>query len=124
MLISTGRSFVYTTALAEAAAHAALEGLKQASLELREQLANRTLRFRKGLRDLGLATRGTHHIVPVITGNDTMRIAQVMVENGVFVPGIRAPTVASGEERLRFSLSAQHTDDQIDLALELLDRCT
>jgi len=124
LMISTGRSFVYTTALAEAAAHAALEGLKQASLERRERLADRAIRFRKGLSDLGLPTRGTHHIVPVITGHNTMRIAQELVENGVFVPGIRAPTVASGEERLRFSLSAEHTEDQIDLALELLDRCT
>ena len=124
LMISTARSFVYTTALAEPAAHAALEGLKQATNERRERLADRTARFRKGLGELGLPTRGQHHIVPVLTRENTMQIAQELSKHGVFVPGIRAPTVPIGEERLRFSLSAEHTNDQVDQALELLDRCT
>ncbi|MEE2751544.1 MAG: 8-amino-7-oxononanoate synthase [Myxococcota bacterium] len=124
LMISTARSFVYTTALAEPAVHAAIEGLKQATSERRERLADRTLRFRCGLADLGLPTRGQHHIVPVLTRERTMQTAQRLAEHGVFVPGIRAPTVPSGEERLRFSMSAEHTDDQIDQALELLDQCT
>ncbi len=124
LMVSTARSFVYTTALAEPAAHAAMEGLAQATDERRERLADRTIRFRRGLSDLGLPTRGQHHIVPVLTRENTMQIAQDLAKNGVFVPGIRAPTVPTGEERLRFSLSAEHTDDQIDHALDLLDRCT
>jgi 8-amino-7-oxononanoate synthase len=53
-----------------------------------------------------------------------MHIAQELSDKGVFVPGIRSPTVPTGEERLRFSISSEHTDDQLDYALEVLEKCT
>ena len=49
-----------------------------------------------------------------------MDAAAWLLDAGIYVPGIRWPTVARGQERLRFSLSAAHTDDQIDRALEAL----
>jgi 8-amino-7-oxononanoate synthase len=123
LLVSAGRSFVYTTALAEPAARAALAGLGAATDARRQRLAENVARFRGGLADLGLSTRGRDHVVPVLTGPDTMGAAARLLEAGVFVPGIRAPTVPPGEERLRFSLSAAHTPAQIDRALEALAQC-
>ena len=123
LLISTGRSFVYTTALAPAAARAALEGLRRAADALRARLAENTPPFRAGLAALGLPSMGRDHVVPVVLGAETMSAAARLYEAGIFAPGIRAPTVAPGAERLRFSLSAAHTDDQIDRALEALSRC-
>ncbi len=123
LLISSGRSFVYTTALAEPAARAALAGLRAADEERRQRLRDRTARFRAGLAQLGLPTCGADHIVPVLTGPRTMDLAARLLELGIFVPGIRAPTVPPGRERLRFSLSAAHSPEQIDRALEALERC-
>ena len=121
LLISLGRSFVYTTALAEPAARAALAGLSEATDERREALADNVAFFRSGLADLGLETRGTHHVVPVLLGAQTMAVAQRLDHAGVFVPGIRWPTVPRGMERLRFSLSAAHTRDQLRRTLDLLE---
>ncbi len=123
LLVSRGRSFIYTTALAEPAARAAQLGISLATSERREQLAERVCRFRQGLADLGLPTSGQDHVVPLLSGEKTMALSQQLLDCGYYVPGIRAPTVAPGQERLRFSLSAAHTDDQIDGVLEVLARC-
>ncbi len=122
LMISGARSFVYTTALAEPATRAAHAGLQAANDERRERLADRVRRFRTGLLQLGLESRGMHHIVPVLTRERTMEIAAGLEKMGIFVPGIRAPTVPPGCERLRFSLSSEHTDDQVDRALAALER--
>lgn len=123
LLVSAGRSFVYTTALAEPAARAALAGFRAADEALRERLVDRVARLRAGLADLGLEALGRDHVVPVVLAERTMPAAAALYEAGYYVPGIRAPTVPAGQERLRISLSAAHTDDQIDGLLEALDRC-
>ena len=123
LLISRGRSFVYTTGLAEPAARAALAGLDAATDERRELLGENVRRFRSGLHEIGRVPPGKDHIVAVVLGAQTMDIAAKMLEAGFYVPGIRYPTVAEGQERLRFSLSAAHTREQIDRCLEALDRC-
>jgi 7-keto-8-aminopelargonate synthetase-like enzyme len=122
LMISSARSFVYTTALAEPATRAAHAGFQAATNERRERLADRVRRFRTGLLQLGLESRGAHHIVPVLTQERTMEMAAQLEKEGIYVPGIRAPTVPPGSERLRFSLSSEHTDDQIDRALAGLER--
>lgn len=123
LLISRGRSFVYTTGLAEPAVRAALAGLRAATDERRERLAENVRRFRAGLTQLGRFPKGKDHIVAVVLGERTMEAAQALLDEGIYVPGIRWPTVPEGSERLRFSLSAAHSDEQIDRALEALDRC-
>lgn len=124
LLVSRGRSFVYTTGLAEPAARAALKGLELATDELREQLAENVRRFRSGLHQLGgRVPPGKDHIVAVVLGENTMPAAERLLDAHIYVPGIRYPTVARGQERLRFSLSAAHTPEQIDRCLEALGRC-
>lgn len=123
LLISVGRSFVYTTALAEAACRAALVGLGLANQDRRDRLAENTLRFRNGLQRIGLPALGSAHIVPVVLGPETLAAAAQLLEAGFFVPGIRYPTVEKGLERLRFSLSTEHSFEQIDAVLEALGTC-
>jgi len=123
LFVSRGRSFVYTTALPEPVAAAALVGLRLADDERRERLAARTARFRRGLAELGLPALGSAHVVPLVLGEHTMRIANELLARGFFALGIRPPTVPAGTERIRFSLSAEHTDEQIDRLLEALDAC-
>ena len=122
LLISRGRSFIFTTGLPEPAARAALVGLTLASDEQRELLAGRTRRLRSGLASRGIRSLGDHHIVPIVLGSRTMEVSDRLRERGFLVPGIRPPTVPAGSERLRVTLSAAHTDEQIDGLIDALDQ--
>jgi 7-keto-8-aminopelargonate synthetase-like enzyme len=51
---------------------------------------------------------------------ETLRVSQHLLDCGIFVPGIRFPTVARGQARLRFTLMATHTREDMDYALDIL----
>jgi 7-keto-8-aminopelargonate synthetase-like enzyme len=118
LLINAGRSFIFSTALPEPTARLALAGLRGADPALRDALATNTRRLRSGLEQLGWSLRGQHHIVPVVAGPASMALAARLLKQGVFAPGIRFPTVPAGQERVRLTTSAAHTDDQIDQILD------
>lgn len=121
LLLCQGRTFIFTTGLPEPVAAAALAGLKQMrNGEARGQLQENTRRLRRGLDDLGVDAMGKDHIVPIVLGERTMDVADQLRKSGMVVPGIRPPTVAPGTERLRISVSAAHTPDQIDRMLDAL----
>ena len=120
LLLNLGRSFIFTTGIAEPVAAMALEGVRRATEELREQLAARVRRFRSGLDQLGWKPLGSAHIVPLVVGPKAMEMSQMLFEKGILAPGIRSPTVSVGHERIRFSVSAAHTNQQIDTILEAL----
>jgi 7-keto-8-aminopelargonate synthetase-like enzyme len=121
LLVSFGRSFVYTTGLPEPVARAALVGLRLADDERRERLATNTRRLRMGLWQIGAEALGHAHVVPVVTGERTMAVSEALLDRGYYAPGIRWPTVPRGQERVRMTVSAAHTDDQIDGLVEALD---
>ncbi len=120
LLISQGRSFIFTTGLPEPVVHAALAALPHANNERRERLASRVAHFRQGLAELGLQALGEDHIVPIVFGSKTMAVAESLLRHGFWAAGIRAPTVPPGAERVRFTLSSEHTLEQIDQLLDSL----
>lgn len=120
LLINAGRSFIFTTATPEPVAAMALAGLRRADDALRARLAENTLRFRAGLRQLGWNPLGDHHIVPIVVGDRAVALAETLLERGVYAPAIRWPTVAAGQERIRFTVSAAHTAEQLDRVLDAL----
>lgn len=122
LLLSTARAFVYTTGMPEPVANAALVGLRLADDARRERLAANASRLRNGLLDLGLPALGSAHIVPVLTGAATMAVAARLAEAGIFAPGIRYPTVARGQERVRLTVCAEHTAEEIDRGVEAMGR--
>ncbi|MES2640329.1 MAG: aminotransferase class I/II-fold pyridoxal phosphate-dependent enzyme [Myxococcota bacterium] len=121
LLVSFGRTFVYTTGLPEPVARAALVGLRLANAERRERLAHNTRRLRMGLWQIGAAALGEAHVVPVVTGERTMAVAEQLLDKGYYVAGIRWPTVPRGRERVRITVSAAHTEAQIDGLIDALD---
>ncbi|MFT5686478.1 MAG: 8-amino-7-oxononanoate synthase, partial [Myxococcota bacterium] len=121
LLMSAGRAFIFTTGLPEPVAAASLAGLHRADDGLRQQLAANVTRLRSGLSHLGLPALGDAHIVPVVLGAATMPVAEALLSAGYYAAGIRPPTVAPGAERIRLTLSAAHTADQIDGLLDALD---
>jgi 7-keto-8-aminopelargonate synthetase-like enzyme len=71
---------------------------------------------RAALAVMGVDTgRSVAAIVPVVIGapEQTMQVCQALLERGIFVQGIRPPTVPAGSSRLRVNLSALHTDEHI-----------
>lgn len=120
LLINAGRPFIFSTAPPEPVAAMALAGLRRADDALRERLAANAERLRTGLRQLGWEVLGSHHIVPVVAGEHAMELSARLLARGVYAPGIRFPTVARGAERVRFTVSAAHTPDQLDRICEAM----
>ncbi len=121
-LINRCRPFMYTTAPPPplvAMAKAALEVMGKEPWR-RERLWENTRRLREGLRELGFRVRGETPIIPVLIGDNrlVMEASRRLLELGVFVQGIRPPTVPEGASRLRVSVSASHGDQEIEEALE------
>ncbi len=123
-LINKARSFIYSTALPPAALGASMAAI---DLLLDEPETVRHLRsltgyFRDGLKRLGVSVRDDPTpIIPVVVGDPdkTMEISAWFLEQGVFIQGIRPPTVASGQSRLRVTVSADLTRKDIDYVLSL-----
>lgn len=122
LLVSLGRAFVYTTGLPEPVAHAARAGLRLMDDARRERLADRTRRLRRGLSQVGIVARGDAHIAPIVLGARAMDVSGSLLQAGFLAPAVRWPTVPKGEERVRITLSAEHTDAQIDGLVDALAR--
>jgi 8-amino-7-oxononanoate synthase len=126
-LINRSRSFIFTCALspsALAAAIAALDVLDEEPAH-RQRLWENVRHFREGLHRLGLSTEpSATHILPVMIHDRqrTMALSERLLELGVFCQGIRPPTVPAGTSRLRFTVTAAHSRDDLDRALQAVEQ--
>lgn len=120
LLLNRARSFVFTTGLPEAAVAAVLRALELADDERRARLAANVRRLRGALAEVGIPALGHAHIVPIVLGARTMAVSAALLDAGFHCPGIRAPTVPAGRERLRLTLSSEHRPEQIDQLVETL----
>jgi 8-amino-7-oxononanoate synthase len=124
-LVNKARSFIYTTGLSPACvagAHAALS-LIQEDAAPRTQLQQTSQQLRDGLRALGFDTLGSQsQIVPILLGSAERALAcsAHLDASGLFAPAIRPPTVPAGECRIRFSVTAEHSKNDIDQLLDAL----
>lgn len=123
LLLNRARSFVFTTGLPPAVVAASLAAVAvvRAEPERRRRLAILTERLRAGLTATGFRAGGEPGvpIVPVMVGEAgrTMELARALFERGVLASGIRPPTVPPGTSRIRATLMATMTDQQIDRAI-------
>lgn len=124
-LINFCSGLIYSTALPPAvlgAIDAALDIVPEMDEE-RLALAANAEYMRSSLKKMGFDTAGsTTQIIPIILGSEesALNLCKYLEDNGFCVPAIRPPTVPSGSSRLRVSLSAVHTLDQIDQFLNLV----
>ena len=120
LLWNRARPFVFSTAPPSsipAASLAAIEIVRGTDgLDRRRRLASHARRFRELVPHAGGARDSA--IAPVRVGDDrkVMRFTAQLLEEGLFVQGIRPPTVPDGTARLRVSLSAGHTAQHIETA--------
>jgi glycine C-acetyltransferase/8-amino-7-oxononanoate synthase len=121
-LVNHARSFIYTTApppAAAAAARAALDVIRNEP-ERRTRLWTNRQRWVEGLVGLGYRIADTASpIVPVLIGqaDQALRLAERLLQLGVFAPAIRPPTVPEGTSRIRMTLSSEHRPEHLDQAL-------
>jgi 8-amino-7-oxononanoate synthase len=126
-LVQKARPYIYTTAMPQPVAAATRKALEIAQREpwRRERVLALTARFRKQAREAGVALLDSNTpIQPVMIGSSeaALQAQQELLGAGFRVVAIRAPTVPRGSERLRVTLSAAHTEQQVDALIEKLSR--
>ncbi|MBM4078677.1 MAG: 8-amino-7-oxononanoate synthase [Planctomycetes bacterium] len=126
-LRNKARTFMFTTALPPAACAAAIVGLDliEQQPELRAALWRNVQRLTEGLNALGLVRgEGRSPIIPVVLGEPKTATAfsTFLLNDGVLAPAIRPPAVPPGTSRLRLTVSAAHSAQDIHRLLDALSR--
>ena len=117
------RPYLFSNTLMPAIAGASLKvfDMIEAGEALRERLYANAERFRSGMTKLGFRLAGADHpIIPVMLGEATLaqQMAEKMLERGIYVIGFSFPVVPKGQARIRTQMSAAHTPQDIDRAIE------
>jgi glycine C-acetyltransferase len=117
------RPYLFSNSVAPAVIGGAMAAIDLliASTELRDRLAENTRYFRGKMTERGFnIVPGEHPIVPIMLGDAALagRMAENMLERGVYVIGFSFPVVPQGKARIRVQVSAAHTRDDLDFAVE------
>jgi len=127
-LVNKARPLIFSTGLPPAVAAAATESLRILSEEdeapgdqpgLVDTLKSRARTFRRALADEGFDVEENEiPIVPLVIGDadQAMAVCEAALDKGVFAQAIRPPTVPEGTSRLRLTVMATHTDDDLESA--------
>jgi 8-amino-7-oxononanoate synthase len=124
-LLQTARSYIYTTALPQPVAAAARAALVVAAQESwrRERVLSLAARLRRGAAQAAVPLLPSlSPIQPVVLGDSAraLLVSEKLFDAGFWVAAIRPPTVPRGSARLRITLSATHSEQQVDALLEAL----
>ena len=127
-LVQFARPYIYTTSQPPALACATLKSLELLRRETwrREHLAALIGQFRQGAEQIGLQLMDSPTpIQPILVGDSAkaLRLSRMLRERGLLVTAIRPPTVPAGSARLRVTLSAAHSQAQVQLLLNALAEC-
>jgi glycine C-acetyltransferase len=123
ILRQRSRPYLFSNSVPPLVATAALKALDfvAGSGGLRERLHGNARRLRQGLEAAGFKLRpGQHPILPVMLGDAALaaRMADRLLERGIYVTGFSYPVVPQGQARIRIQVSAAHTAEHIERALE------
>ena len=124
-LINTSRSFIYSTApppAMAAAAQAAIH-LMQQEPERRTRLWENREKMHQGLTSMGYQlTKTESPILPILVKDTELatKMSRLLREKGMYIPAIRPPTVPKNTSRLRITVTAEHSPEQIDSALNAI----
>ena len=124
-LIQFARTYIYTTALPPAAVAASIEAIKliQSEPSRRERLKSLIDRFQDAATEAGLPVMPSQTAIqPIVMGSETNALAAdaLLREGGILGIAIRPPTVPAGLARIRLTLRADHTDEDMDRLLSAL----
>ena len=122
LLRQRSRPYLFSNTLAPSICAGTLKALEilNRSTELRDRLEENTRYFRSSMTKLGFnIPESTHPIVPIMLGDAVLaqKFAARMLEKGVYVVGFFYPVVPQGKARIRTQISAAHTREELDLAI-------
>jgi glycine C-acetyltransferase len=123
LLRQRSRPYLFSNTLAPSitGASIAVFDLLSASTDLRDKLEENTIYFRNKMTEAGFDIKpGTHAIVPIMLYEATLsqKMAEMLLEMGIYVIGFYYPVVPKGQARIRVQLSAAHNRGQLDEAIE------
>ncbi len=123
LLRQRSRPYLFSNTLAPSIVAASLKVLEllSASTELRDRLYENTRYFREKMTEAGFdIIPGEHPIVPIMLGDAVLahRMAEMLLEEGVYVIGFSYPVVPRGAARIRTQISAAHSRQDLDFAVE------
>src|SRR5690606_27056010 len=129
LLRQRSRPYLFSNSLAPAIVAASLRVLEllgsAEGAALRERVHRNGRHFRQAMQQLGFdLIPGEHPIIPVMLGDAALaaRMADALLDEGVYVIGFSYPVVPKGRARIRTQMSAAHTPEQIDQAVEAFAR--
>ena len=119
------RSYMFSTAMPPSASAVAIAALEVVSSsegkELRNKLFENVKYLKEGFLKLGFNIMGSEsQIIPIFIGSDqaAIKASRLFFEKNIFAPCVRWPAVSKGKARIRFTITAAHTKEQIDYLLE------
>jgi 8-amino-7-oxononanoate synthase len=125
LIVNRARSYIFSTALSPADAAAALAALRVVRSTEGAALSDRLAALIDRVAEAGFAPPGhPSPIIPVVLGSEQAALSAsvALLQDGLWVPAIRPPTVPVGTSRLRVTLSAAHSDEDVTRLLRALSR--
>ena len=127
LLRQRSRPYLFSNSVAPSIVGASLKAIEllTSSTKLRDTLETNTTHFRSRMESDGFEILpGTHPIVPIMLGDASLatRFADRMLELGVYVIGFSYPVVPQGQARIRTQISAAHSTEDLDFAIEQFNR--
>ena len=125
LCINRSKSFIYTSALPSAIIEFTLKRFNSNREKNRKKLWENIKLLHSGLEEIGYETSSVSQIIPIIIGDEktTMKFGKYLFKNGIFAQPIRYPTVKKNSARIRLSVTAWHTKNDITETLSILEKC-
>lgn len=123
LLRQKSRTYMFSNSLPPSVVVATMKALDLLTPELLNKGKENAKYFREEVKKLGYdVLDGEHAIVPVMLGDakKTQEMSKLLLEKGIYVVGLWFPVVPEGKARLRFQVSASHTKEQLDKAINVL----
>jgi len=121
--INKSKTFIYTSALPSIFLEHSLKRLKMNRNKQQKELKENTKIFSSGLKQIGFRINSQTHIIPIIIGGEglAMNFGKYLFKNGVYVQPIRYPTVPKNTARLRISITAWLSKNEIEKTLAVFE---
>jgi glycine C-acetyltransferase len=124
LCINKSKSFIYTSALPSFLIEHTLQRFESNREKQKKKLETNTKQLSKGLKEIGFNIKSKSHIIPIIVGNEkeSMKLGEFLNTNGIFVQPIRYPTVPKNQARLRISVTAWLSSEEIEKSLFIFEK--
>ncbi|WP_195250970.1 8-amino-7-oxononanoate synthase [Romboutsia sp. 1001713B170207_170306_H8] len=125
-LRNKARSFIFSTALSHIVISGAIKSLEiiDENIQLVEKLSNNISYACKRLNEIGFEIDIHSPIIPILIGDEekAVKLSELLLENGIFIPAIRNPTVKKGCTILRLTLMSTHNYEDIDYVIDIINK--